>query len=336
MQLSHRRAVALAPLFLLALPAMAMAQAQPAPAPATAVPSVTVQGQASPAVVHKEVQNFVQAHAAATAKIDQIGRWHGGVCVQVTGLIPDQAVKIQARIDDVARSVGLPAQTEGCHSNIQIVFTDQPQAVLDRVAKVSEQYLGFHYQADIKRLKTVTHPIQAWYATATQGEGATTAGLAFSGNSSKDQYGEYQQNFGAVPKLALHTEVVDDPENQTPPGCADAPHFTACLTSVFKNVLIVVDSKAIGGKDLGAVTDYLTMLALSQPKSLDGCSGLSSVIDMFAKSACPGQDVPDGLTPSDAAYLTSLYASDPEAKLSLAKGDIELRMADLLTRHEPR
>ena len=84
------------------------------------------------------------------------------------------------------------------------------------------------------------------------------------------------------------------------------------------------------------MTDYLVLLALSQPRSLDGCSGLSSVIDMFAKSVCPGQDVaPDGLTPSDAAYLTALYASDPEAKLSLAKGDIELRMDDLLTRHEP-
>ena len=335
MQLSHLRTVALMPLFLLALPAQAQAQAQPAPA--TAVPSVTVKGQASPAVVHKEVQNFVQAHAAPTAKIDQIGRWHGAVCVQVTGLIPDQATKIQARIDDVARSVGLPVQKEGCHSNIQIVFTDQPQAVLDRVAKVSEQYLGFHYPADIKKLKTVTHPIQAWYATATQGEGATMAGLAFSGKSSPDSNGEYQPNFGAIPKLQFQTEVIDDPEHQTPPGCADAPHFTSCLTSVFKNVLIVVDSKALAGKDLGAVTDYLVVLALSQPKSLDGCSGLSSVIDMFAKSACPGQDVPaDGLTPSDAAYLTALYGSDPEAKLEVAKGDIQLRMADLLTRHEPR
>ena len=353
MQPIHRRAAAFAPFVLcLALPALGMAQAQPAPA--TPVPSVTVKGQASPAVVHRQVQNFVQAHAASTAKIDQIGRWHGGVCIQVTGVIPDQATKIQARIDDVARSVGLPVQKGDCHSNIQIVFTDQPQALLDRVAKVSEQYLGFHYPADLKKLKTVTHPIQAWYATATQGEGATTAGLAFAGSSSPEvlgrpggviapsgattsMAGDFESNFGAVPSMQLQTEVVDDPEHPTPLGCADAPHFTSCLTSVFRNVLIVVDSKALAGKDLGAVTDYLVVLALSQPKSLDGCSGLSSVIDMFAKSACPGQDAPaDGLTPSDAAYLTALYGSDPEAKLSLAKGDIELRMVDLLSRHEAR
>ena len=96
------------------------------------------------------------------------------------------------------------------------------------------------------------------------------------------------------------------------------------------NVILVVDTKATEGKDLGVLTDYLAMLAISQPKSLDGCNALPSVIDVLAKSACPGRGPPNGLTPADAAYLTGLYASDAEARTTSAEGDIAGRMAKIL------
>ena len=64
--------------------------------------------------------------------------------------------------------------------------------------------------------------------------------------------------------------TIDDPGRiRAPTGCGDAPHFTApCLTSEFANVFIVVDSKALQGKGIGAgvAADCLVMLALSQTK----------------------------------------------------------------------
>jgi hypothetical protein len=306
------------------------------PAAAQPVAPVTVQGTVAPAVVNKQASNFVQAHAAAAnPEIDQIGRWHEAVCVQVTGLIPAQAADVAARIEDVANSVGLKVLMPGCRSNIEIVFTDQPQRVMD---KVPDPYLGFHYQINTKRVRTVTHPIQAWYATATIGAGGAT-GLAFGGGTGKpndpSNPAASEADFGQIQGVQLSMETVDSPNTTAPVGCADAPHFTSCLRSMFRNVLIVVDNRAIAGKNLGPVTDYLTMLALSQPKSLDGCNDLASVIDMFAKSDCPGRDRPDGLTPSDAAYLTALYESDPEAKMPLAQGDISGRMAKILINAKP-
>jgi hypothetical protein len=126
-------------------------------------------------------------------------------------------------------------------------------------------------------------------------------------------------------------ETVDIPENGSPSGCADS-HFSGCLKSLFKNVLVVVDSHAVEGRDLGPVADYLAMLALSRPQSLDGCDALSSIIDLYAKSPCPDRDPPDGLTPADAAYLTALYASNPEGRLVSEQDDIAGRMAKILVK----
>jgi hypothetical protein len=297
----------------------------PAPAPPSVSP-LTVEAAPGPKGVEKQTQSFVQTYAAAAnPELGQIARWHDGVCVQVVGLIaPDQAARIAARIEDVARSLTLRVLPKGCQSNIQIEFTNRPQDVLDRVAARTEQVLGYHHPVSLKALKTVTHPIQAWYMTATRGGAGDIAALAFA------------NTVGSGPPPAafnnqqVKQEVIDSPENAPPAGCADSPHFTSCLKGVFKNVFMVADSSLVQGKDSGAVADYMAMLALSQPRSLDGCHALPSVIDLFAKAECPRRDRPDGLTSADAAYLTALYSADMEANKAGEQGDIARRMAKIL------
>ena len=127
---------------------------------------------------------------------------------------------------------------------------------------------------------------------------------------------------GAVP-VQTRNRVTDDPDTWPPTGCADS-HFSSCLKSVFDNVLVVIDNGRVRDKSLGLVSDYVTMLALSQPRSLDSCNVLPSVTELFA--ACPGRNAPDGLTPADAAYLTSLYAADLEANRAGEKSEIAGRM----------
>lgn len=165
----------------------AQAALSPAPSPATVSPLI-VQGAAPPKTIEKQARSFVDTHAAPIAKINQIGRWHEPICVQVVNLIPDQAAQVQARVEDVAKAVGLKVMKPGCRSNIQIVVTSQPQGLIDKVAQ----------------------------------------------------------------------------------------------------------------------------------------------IDLYAKSPCPGHDPPDGLSAADAAYLTALYASDSEGRLSSEQGDIAGRMAKIL------
>ena len=293
--------------------------------PATAVAPVTVQARplTRPQAL-KQSRSFVQAYGATT-KIGQYARWIDPVCVLVLGLAPEQAGQVAARIDDVARAVGLKVDRPKCKANIEIVFTDQPQQLLDWVAARNDPLLGYHYPSQTKALKAVTRPIQAWYMTATRGGSGDNVALAFANiaDSKGNPLGV------GLPQMTMEPELTDIGGGRTPTGCA-ADRFTSCLQGLFKNVLVVVDSGRTRGRELGPIMDYLAMLALSQPQSLDGCAALPSVIDLFAPSGCAGRAPPDGLTPADAAYLTALYATDLRADRAVQQSDIAERMARIV------
>ncbi len=293
------------------------ALAQPAPAQAKtsaiSVAPLTVQAAPSPAEVEKQTSSFVKAYAASTARLDQIARWRDPICVQVSGLVADQAALVRARLEDVAKAVGRGAQQAGCRPNIEIMFAVDPQALIDTIVNRQEAALGYYHRHDAKALKTVTRPIQAWYMTATVGGAQSSAGAIFTGHSA----------------TLTMDRVTDDPDNLPPTGCGDS-HYSSCLQSVFDNILVVVDIGRVQGKSPSAVSDYVAMLALSQPRSLDGCKILPSVTDLFA--ACPERAAPDGLTQADFAYLAALYAADPEAKKAGQQSDIARRMAAILVK----
>jgi hypothetical protein len=275
----------------------------------------------SPKAILTLSRAFVQSKAvAANPELGQISRWHDPVCVQVEGLAQAaQADAIKARIESVSRAVGLPAARADCKANVEIVFSDDPQATMDLVAQRREDLLGYYHRTERDRLKTVSHPFQAWYKTSTRGDG-DRSGAVFSGLDFTS----------ADPDHAAANLMTDDPNKGTPTGCADSPRFKSCLTSEFENVFIVVDARALRNKGAGLAADYLAILALSQPKTLGGCSVLPSILDLTARAACEGRDAPGGLTPADAAWLTALYASDPQAKGASAQSDIARRMASML------
>ena len=146
------------------------AMAQPAP---TALPQVTVEA-VMPKMVHDQARAFTETYAAPTAQLGQIARWRDPVCVQVYGLIPDLAAKVKARVEDVSRAVGRGVDRAGCRGNIEIIFTGKPQTLMDGVARSRELLLGYFHRQDTRKLTAVTHPIQAWYVTATLGGAGNT------------------------------------------------------------------------------------------------------------------------------------------------------------------
>jgi len=74
-----------------------------------------------------------------------------------------------------------------------------------------------------------------------------------------------------------------------------------------------------------AVADYIGVLALTRLVSLDTCSGLPSIVDLFS-SACPSRAKPGSITTADAAFLTALYASDLEQNLNTERADMHDHM----------
>jgi hypothetical protein len=314
------------------------APASPKDVSSTLVDPLTVRAAPGPLTAGREARDFVTSFTALSPAIDQIARWRTPICVTVAGLSSDQAARVALRIQEVAEGVGMHALPSGYRANIEVVFTGQPQAFMDNVAKTREEVLGYYHRREKARLKTVTRPVQAWYVTATASDAVGNAGLAFATITATVPYSPGNGPLGGGTGVNVHfqpkVDVVDDPDNPVPTGCSYAPQFTHCMQSELSNVLIVVDTARVKGT-LGPLTDYLSLLALAQVRSLDGCSALPSVLDRLGK-ACGGRQAPDGLTPADAAYLTSLYAADLQQNKPLEEDDIAERMASILTRRSGR
>ncbi|HEY4029082.1 MAG TPA: hypothetical protein VGM25_01955 [Caulobacteraceae bacterium] len=292
----------------------------PAPEGTPAVAPVAAEAT-TPAELKRQTFAFVQGLAAATPNLDLIAHWADPLCVTVQGLPASQGAQVKARVEEVGKALKLKVLGSRCNPNIEIMFADQPQPFLDRVASTREDLLGYWHQRDRDTLKAMTRPVQAWYVTATTSSASGGVGTSFADVSSVQATSDSSSK-------EVNGEAIDDPGAHAPRGCADS-RLSSCLKSVFNHVLVVVDNRAVQGASSGLLADYVAMLAMAQPQSLDGCSGLTSVIDLYSRG-CSGRAPPDGLTRTDVAYLTSLYRANLEARKASQQADIANRMADML------
>ena len=115
------------------------------------------------------VPRFVQSHTTPSTAIHQITRWRTGICPLTRGLDAGMNAFVTARIRAVAKAVGAPHdESPNCVPNVLILFTLEPQQVIDEVIKHDSRALGFHYAEQEKKLATITRPIQGWYVTSTR------------------------------------------------------------------------------------------------------------------------------------------------------------------------
>jgi hypothetical protein len=275
--------------------------------------------------LERVASQFAKSHAAASPAVHQIGRWRVDMCPGVTGLQPAGSAFVLHRVTEVARSVGAPvreAGKNGCAVNIDIVFTADPQQLLDHVAKAYPALLGSSRSPGdaISR-----YPIQSWYVTGTKVDGwnpiatgllapmivglqmgvdASTPGRAVASDGARvdPAYGEGFTGFGR-----------------------SGSYLTKGFTSELLQVFVVVDTGKVAGHSLASISDYIAMLALTRMNSFDGCNELSSIIDLLS-SGCGDRQKPDALTDADTAYLKALYSSDLEMNLNVEQSDIRDRM----------
>jgi hypothetical protein len=290
------------------------------PAPAAVVAPLIVQA-AKPAELKKQTYGFVQTFAATSDMLDQIARWTQPVCVTVRGLPADAAAEVKGRVEEVANALKVGVKKAGCTPNIQIVFTNQPKALIDKVAKEDELLLGYRHHSDRDKLTAITRPVQAWYVTGTGGADVDTAGVTFA-----DYMGGGSLPAG-ITRPPNGFQYDDEDNYQGRAGCAGS-RLTSCLSSEFQHVLVIVDSNRVQDHPAGLIADYVVMLTMVQPKSLDGCNVLPSVVDLFSMECA--NFAMDGLTRADVAYLTALYRTNLEAKKAGQQSDIASRMADML------
>ena len=267
--------------------------------PSTPLPGVTVTAKPTPPApsgsTYNRALNFIDSRGQV-APSGKLARWADPICPMTLGLSPEQAKFVSYRVRHVADLVGAPKIKGGrCAANVEIVFTTEPQKLLDAIAAKRSAYLGYHDVPETQKLATVTRPVQAWYLTATRGAGGATALDIEVGNM-----GSIAGAPGTVESLLN--------AGHSPGGCAGSA-LTDCRSSQFANILVLVDGDQVKDAKLGPPADYVALLALAQLKSLDGCGPVASILDLLTP-ACASRAAPDALTAGDMSYLKGLYRAD--------------------------
>jgi hypothetical protein len=274
-----------------------------AAAPSPDLPEVTVIAPRPPTaseVAGNNVMIFVNSHSQPKdSGTGTLSRWKEAVCVKTEGLPPAFEDYVSARVEAIAAAVKTPQQKRNpCNPNVYVIFTNEPQRFIDTAIEKNPEILGYHYTAQLKKLKTIDRPIQAWHVTGLQSE------------------------------ADLSSVVLDSV--WAPPLIA--PSATPISTGVHSFILftlVVVDGKKVSGYPLGAIADYIAMLALAQVRLIDHCGELPSILDLMA-TAC-ARTKSQSITAADLAYLQSLNTVGQEVDYFMQTKAIEFKMKQQLT-----
>ena len=291
-----------------------------APAPRD---SVTVTGEKE--VPRKIIDDFIASQAAPTETLDKMARWKVPVCPMVVGVPKDFARFVEKNVRDVAAQVGAPVGGDSCKQNVSIIFTPEPQAVVDEIRGRNSAFMGYHHTStEADTLARVTHPIQAWHMTGT-----------------RDLRGSLEADNARMSSNVLYLRY---PNANPPPlfwelympnaraAASTGTHLSDGLTSEFSHVLIVADRKWASDQEIGAIADAMAVLALSRPRLEDSCRSLSSILDLLAKD-CPRGAETKTITDADLALLRGLYKMMPDAKLSKQRDEVAYQMQRSLAGH---
>ncbi|HEY3950001.1 hypothetical protein [Phenylobacterium sp.] len=271
-------------------------QTEPAPAvaaaPAPTVSGVTVTGEKPDPLVDKTTE-FVRRRLP-TSQNEQYARFHDPVCVKVLGLPAEFDAFVAKRILEIAREVGASVDTSGgCQPNVDVIFSAQPQAQLSDIAKRRDVLFGFYFRAQAKKIATFSRPIQSWYLTRSVGtEGADMLEL-----------------YDPAPCQTSSTGPPCDLKAPAVKGRAGS-RLGNDMSSELVHSLIIADSGKVSGEPIGAVADYIAVLALSRWRGLETCSGLPTILNLMA-DGCGAEDRPEAATGGDLALLKGLYKVDP-------------------------
>jgi hypothetical protein len=293
-----------------AVPAMAQAPAPP--------DSVTVTAGKIPKEV---IDSFIASHAAPTHTLDQMARWNVPVCPMVVGVPKDFARFVEKRIRDVAAEVGAPVR-EACKQNVSIIFTSEPQSVVNEIRRRSSAFIGYH-QTDAQgdKLARMEYPIQAWHMTAT-----------------RDMRGQLEADNGRSLSLNLvHFRYPDPFTNQmvdiyvpnARAASVTAGRLGNGLSSEFTHALIVADIQWAAEPEIGTIADAMALLALSRPVLSNACQSMPSILDLLAKD-CARRAETAAITPADLAFLNGLYGMKPDDFLTKQQNEVASQMQKAL------
>jgi hypothetical protein len=249
--------------------------------------------------VNEFILHHATTHYGNTPMTPNLQRWAGGlrsICPETVGLTPGLTAFVTARVRALATYVGAPVQLDpNCKSNVEILFTNDPPQVMDKVTKwATKPSLQNKYGGGARNLIKFTsdHAIQGWYLV---GGGLLNTTME---NLNLDLWPLY-------PKVT---------QNYLPGRGESATSI--CF------VILVVDTTKVVGYTVGPLADYLAMLSLTVAQSPDHCDPLPSILDLMS-SSCGTREKPTAITAGDLAFLKALYYKNSELGGALTRFEIQ-------------
>ncbi|THD58878.1 hypothetical protein [Phenylobacterium sp.] len=223
---------------------------------------------------------YVRSHLPVSTFTEQYPRFHEPICVKVQGLPAEFNAFVAKRVVDLAASVNARvASSSDCRANIHVIFDPEPQALMSDIARRRDILLGFYWNdRQLKQMSTFNRTIGSWYVTRTL-----------------DQFD--------ISRLEQH----DPSAYLDPPKGRAGSRLGSDMRSDLMHTLIVADSKKVADAKIGAVADYIAVLALAKWQGVEQCNTMPTILNLMA-DGCETDQVPDTATPADIGLLKGLYA----------------------------
>jgi len=228
--------------------------------------------------------NYVRA---ATALSDgMISRRLQVLCPIVAGAGKDVDRYVRSRLREVASEVGLQFASETCYPNLMILFSREPKAMLDQARRRGKIRYDRIAMPRIDRFKANSSPVR-WVS-----------------------YTDDVPAYGALSDSNSSVQSMRAPDSRIVQTSASRLYYS----------LVVVDARQTDGVEIGALADYVSMIALADIRPDVTQVDQASILNLFAE---PGG--PKRMTASDRAYLRALYKLKmdrlaPDQVVALAEG----------------
>lgn len=271
--------------------------------PPAAEEEVVVVGQRT----EDAVRAFVADIAVSVRGANQLARWDRRICPGISGMKSQYARPVLDRIAQHAFEIGLDVGEPGCKANVLILVTPTPDAVTKEMVDNNRDVLGWHAQRGqvsegrdgLRAFMDSDAPVRWWHvSTETNSDGASVGDSA-----------------------------TGDAQAMRVDGASRIHHPTRVD---FGGAFIVVDSNRISGLPLGALADYLAMVALAQIDSETDTSEFPTILNVF-NGIVGGTPAFSALTDWDLAYLRGLYTVQRTSTAQSQQEDIVHSMTRTVT-----
>lgn len=237
-----------------------------APAAAQDVPPLVSDPLVVKAANRARTMNYVRA--ATRLSDGLVSRRGPDLCPVVAGAAKDVNSYVRSRLRQVASDVGLKFAARKCYPNLMILFSREPEAMLDQARQRGKIRYDAISLSRIDRFKANANPVR-W--------------LSYTGEVAA---------YGDISSGDTDIRAMRAPDS----------HILQPVASRLNYSLVVVDARKTDGVEIGALADYLTLITLADIRPDARQPDQASILNLFAE---PGG--PKRMTASDRAYLRGLY-----------------------------